>query len=944
MAKKKLKLKSMKEIKDSIKEEKGKKKRKSNKKRHIGQFVLMGFITLGIVFASVGIAFGLYIVFTAPEFKQEALYNKEATILRWKDGSIMARIGSENRELKNYEDFPQVLVDALVATEDARFFQHSGFDAARFTKASLGQLAGNSSAGGASTLSMQLAKNYFNGDEASGIEGIIRKFKDIYMAVFKIENSYTKEQIIEMYLNSWWFAGGGTNFGGIYGVEQASQYYFGKSVSDITLPESAVLVGMVNNPLVFNPFKHPDDSDERKNIVLSLMYRHGYITEQEMKDAQSIRVESLLTNKDDSASSFAYQHLIDYTKEEIYEKEGIDLYKNSGYDVTTSFDKGIQDIINNMQNGAAYQFRDDLMQVGTAVISVEDGSIVAMGAGRNYVAQGTNRANNLSTNNLKPYRRQPGSTIKPLIDYGPLIEYNNASTGHMFIDFKYGYDTGGIMNNWDNRNLGVMILKDALSQSRNTTALQAFHQVDKGQIKEFLNRLGIDEDNYGDDLFESYSIGGLPKGLSPIESAAAYSTFARKGYYIEPYSYKKITNTETEETIEYKYEMVRAMSEETAYLITDVLLQATRENVGGPINSSLRGTIASKSGTSNIDSASAKELGVSVYATPDHWVNTYNSDYAISMWMGYDILDKDHYFTTPTGSTPRGQISAYLANNILNSNKKFERPSGVVSVTIEKNILPPKRASEYTPDNMKLNALFKSGTEPGETSNRFQKLEAPTNGKATSKDKTITITWENAKTPKALDSNAARTELANYLKTYKKNYSRAYASFESEYLKLYDSYNTANLGTFGYHVYVKDKNGNLTSLGWTQKNSYTYTAPTGGEYEFVIKSSYSIFKNNQSNGITVKTKIESQEEFVVTPIDFCVSKGSVLNPKDGIKVTLNNKDITSSVTVIASSVDTETNGTKDITYTVTYNSETKKVKGKITVSDSCQKPPVTDEE
>lgn len=928
MTKKKLKLKSVKEIKESIKDEK-KTHKKPKKQKHIGQMILMFFITIGIVGASVIIAFSLYIVFTAPEFKQEVLYNKEASIIRWKDGSIMTRLGSENRVLKNYEDFPQVLVDALVATEDARFFQHSGVDAARFIKASIGQLLGNSSAGGASTLSMQLSKNYFNGSEDSGIEGIIRKFKDIYMSVFKIEKNYTKEQIIEMYLNSWWFAGGGTNFGGTYGVEQASQYYFGKSVSDLSLPEAALLVGMVNNAAYFHPYKNPELANERKNIVLQLMNRHGYITEQEMLDAQKIHVSSLVVKREESTSTYEYQVLVDYVTDEIKDKEGIDIYSSSGYDVTTTFDKGIQDVINAMQNGAAYDFPDELVQVASAVTSIEDGSIVAIGPGRHYVPQGDNRAK---------FRTQPGSTIKPIIDYGPLIEYNNASTGQMFIDFKYSYNAGSVINNWDNGYYGVMTLKDALSSSRNVTALQAFHQVDPANIKQFLNNLSIDESNYGESIFESFAVGGLPYGFSPLESSAAYAAFARKGYFIEPYSYMSITNTETEETTQYKYEMVKAMSEETAYMITDVLLQATRENVGGPINSNLRASIASKSGTSNMSTEDAARKGVSVYATPDHWVNTYNTKYAISMWLGYDKKDMDanHYFTTPTGSTPRGKISSYLANNILTDTTKFERPSTVTSVTIEKNTLPTKRAGEYTPDDMKISALFKAGAEPSETSSRFSKLEDSKEGNATVKNKTITLSWSPVATPKALDMNEVRTDFANYFKTFKTNYNKSYSMFEKEYMRIYEEYNTKTLGTFGYEVYLKDKKGNLTSLGWTQNNNYNYTATTGGDYEFIIKSSFSNFKTNQSNGITIKATVEGSEQLLTaTTKPYCVEVGKTINPFNGITVLYDGQDVTKKSTIISSDIDTTKPGEQNITYQITYQNETIKVNGKITIKDKC---------
>jgi len=942
MAKKKLKLKSIKKISESVKQEKSKQKKVEKKKKtkskierkKIGNTIGIIVITMGIAIASITIAFGLYIVFTVPEFTQEVLYSSESTNIYWKDGTLMAKYGQENRVNKTYEEFPQVLIDALVATEDSRFFQHSGVDAARFAKASLGQLLGHSDAGGASTLSMQLSKNFFTDDEAHGIEGIVRKFRDIYMAVFKIEKNYTKEQIIEMYLNSWWFAGGGTNIGGTYGVEQASQYYFGKSVSDLSLPEAAVLVGMVNNPAYYHPYKNPETTNERKNVVLSLMYRHGYITEEEMKDAQNIHVSSLVIKQSNTANP--YQVLIEYVTDEINDKEGLNTYKG-GYDIYTTFDKHIQDVINNMQNGAAGAWRDDKVQVASAVTSVIDGSIAGLGPGRNYVAQGDNRASDTSR-----FRNQPGSTAKPLVDYGPLIEFNNASSGQMFIDFKYTYNDGTILNNWDNGYSGIMTMKNALSSSRNVTALEAFHQVSTENIKTFLNNLGIDEENYGTDgIVQAMSVGGFKYGLTPLESSAAYAAFARKGYYIEPYSYTKIVNRETEETVEYKYEKKRAMSEETAYMITDILLQATSEGVGGSINYNLRGSIASKSGTTNVDSETASQKNISIYATPDHWVNTYNNEYVISMWYGYDRkdLDKDHYLTSSTGSSTRGKISAYLANNILTKNEKFTKPDSVVSVTIEKNTLPTKRASEYTPNDMKYSAYFKQGAEPSETSNRFSKLSDAKNGKSSVKDSQITLTWDEAETPNALDTSAVKKEFANYFSNYKKNYSYSYQLFENEYMRIYDSYTTSSIGTFGYQIYLKDSKGNLTSLGWTQKNTYTYNAPSSGDYTFVIKSAYSIFKSNQSNGIEIKASIKNSStepsDLKATATTICINKDETFDAKKAVTVTYEGKDVTNDATIISSKVDTSKTGEVKVTYSITYKEKQIQITGKVNISDQC---------
>ena len=244
-------------------------KKKKSKKKNI---ILIILTTLAIIFLSIFLIFVLYIVITAPKFDENALYNKEATIIYDAKGNELAKIGSEKRELVSYDELPQVLIDAIVATEDSRFFQHNGFDLARFLKASVGQLSGNSSAGGASTLTMQVVKNTFTSREASGIKGIIRKFTDIYMSIFKVEKNYTKEEIMEFYVNAPWL---GNN---TYGIEQACQMYFGKSVRDLNLAEASLMAGMFQAPSSYNPFNNPELAAKRRNTVLKLMVKHGYIT------------------------------------------------------------------------------------------------------------------------------------------------------------------------------------------------------------------------------------------------------------------------------------------------------------------------------------------------------------------------------------------------------------------------------------------------------------------------------------------------------------------------------------------------------------------------------------------------------------------------------------------------------------------------------------------
>lgn len=822
---KKLKLKKVSKIASETKEKiKNKPKKKRSK-----SWILSVLMIIGIAIASGVILFCAYIVISAPDFNTNALYSKEASVLYDRNGNEITRIGTENRVLVTYDDLPQVLIDALVATEDSRFFQHNGFDAARFLKASVKQALGNDDAGGASTLTMQVAKNTYSTKESHGLKGIIRKFTDIYMAIFKIEKSYTKEEVIEFYVNSQWLGNGNTNnYEDINGVEQASQAFFGKSVSDLSLPEASLLVGMFNNPSKFSPINYPENAKKRQKTVLNLMVRHGYISEEEANTAAEIPIESLLkaSSSEQKADDKGLQAFIDYVVDDVTKKTGDDP-RQVPMAIYTTLNRDIQDVLTKLENGELYKFTNDKIQNGVAITSTEDGSILALGPGRNYVYRSTNRALG---------RRQPGSTAKIIIDYGPLIEYNNASTVTQFIDEPYTYSSGASLKNYDGKYRGLLTMHDALIDSRNIPALQAFQQTTIEQKTEFAHSLGID---FGDALYESASIGGFD-GISPLEMSAAYAAFGRGGYYIEPYSFTKIVYLENEEEYNYKYTKNRVMSEETAYMITSIL----KDNKTSIRGINVSGTdVAVKTGTTTIDDAKAKALKVPTNTTPDHWVNVYSPDYSISLWIGYDNLKEGH-LNSNTGGQIRRAMMPKIANNVLKKNSKFKKPSSVVEATVELGTNPLKLASAYTPESLKVTGFFKQGTEPTTVSHRFDKLVSPSNGNALVNGASITLTWNGIATPEAIDKNALQTY-------FNENYSVAPEKYYNERI----AYNNNNIGTLGYQVYLQNTDGSLISLGYTNQTSYTYVASSSREYKFVIKSAYSIFKANMSDGLTITANL-----------------------------------------------------------------------------------------
>lgn len=901
------------QLSKKVKNEKVKSNSKKKKKRHI---ILIILTSIAIIFLSIFLIFMIYIVATAPKFDEDELYNKEATIIYDASGQEIAKIGSEKRELVTYDELPQVLIDAIVATEDSRFFQHNGFDLARFTRASIGQLSGNSSAGGASTLTMQVVKNTFTSTESHGIQGIIRKFTDIYMSVFKVEKNYTKEEIIEFYVNAPWL---GSN---TYGVEQACQLYFGKSVKDLNLAEASLIAGLFQAPSTYNPINNPDAAAKRRSTVLKLMVRHGYITQEQADIANSISIQSMLAVQS-SESSNPYQGFIDTVIEDVIEKTGDDPY-NVPMLIYSTMERENQDVINNLYAGEYYKWKNDVIQAGIAVTSVKDGSIVAVGAGRNRVGE---RQYNYAT----MAKRQPGSTAKPFFAYGPYLEYNNGNTGSVFFDEPMTYSDGTPLKNSDGSYMGIMTMKEALFRSRNIPAVQAFQQVDKEKIAEFVHNVNID---YGENLYESASIGGFD-GMTPLNMSAAYATFARGGYYIEPYAFTKIVYRQDESTYETKVTKTKAMSEETAYMMNYMLSYAGANGAAGKMSVS-GSDIAAKTGTSTIDANARKNYGIPDSASGDNWVEVYSPDYSISLWYGYKELS-DGYTTAIEGANDRIKISVPIANRIFKTNSKFTMPDSLVQSDYELGTNPAEKPSSYTPSSLISNEYFRKDNAPTETSSRFTALNDPTNGNASVSGNSINLTWTGIETPNALNSS--------YLEDY---YKKSFGNYYERYLTYFKNYNANLLGNVGYEVFLKDSSGNLNSVGFTENTSFTYTMTGQTSYAFVIKSTFSNYRANMSSGITINVNGTpgTSDNKSDGDISINVKGDACLVKEDGKtwtaendKVTINGETISSSNITYSyssgSSIPLDIEGDYTITYKISYNGESYTTRRNVSVKEIC---------
>ncbi len=769
------------------------------KQRKIANGILIFFLIILILGTlSVG-AFFAYIVIDAPSFDVNKLENKESSILYDIEGNEIVRLGTDLRENIEYKDLPEVLVDALVATEDSRFFQHNGFDAPRFLVASFGQVLGKKDAGGGSTLSMQVIKNSLTSRTDSGIEGIIRKFTDIYLAVFKLEKNFTKEEIIEFYINNHCLGNHAC------GVEQASQTYFGKSVNQINLSEAAMLVGMFQAPSYNNPYLYPNRTAARQKQVLNLMVRHGYITREEADMAGSIPISDLIKGKDES--NYEFQGYIDTVLTELSSEYKVDPYTTPML-IYTNMDRAKQKGLDDIFNGVTYKWTKEDVQGGVAVVDVKTGKLVAVGAGRN-------KSSSRSYNYATQITRQIGSTAKPIFDYAPGIEYLDWSTYQIFVDEEHAYTSGQAINNSDGKFMGPITMRTSLSLSRNIPALKAFQEVTKSvgssKIIDFATKLGLYPEVENGYLHEAHSLGSFTtkKGTNPLQMASAYAAFANGGYYRKATTINKIVFRDNGDVTTPNIEKVQVMSDATAFMITDMLKTSVESGLASGVK--INGVnLAAKTGTTNFDQATMKKYNMKDSPANDAWVVGYDPEYSVSLWYGFDTVDENHYNTSTQAVTQRTKLYKAVGNVVFKKNNQdFQVPSSVTKVGIEIGTNPPLLASDSTPEEQITYEYFKAGTEPTESSTAYQKLPGVTNLKVTydEANEKVKITWNGHSAP---DANP-------------------------EY------------GDFGYNVYYEN-----VLLGFTKENHLEISANSNIAGTYKVVTTFEKFTANQSDPVTYK--------------------------------------------------------------------------------------------
>ncbi|MBU8879061.1 PBP1A family penicillin-binding protein [Bacillus sp. FJAT-29790] len=675
------------------------------KKQSKGIFkrIFLLLIALGIAGMLIGAGTFAFMVKDAPVLDEKLLKDPIPSKIVDKDKNLITEVGSEHREYVDYEHIPKLVENAFLATEDVRFYKHNGMDLIRLGGAVIANVTRGYGSEGASTITQQVVKNSFLNNEKT----ISRKAQEAWLS-FQLERKYTKQEIFEMYVNKIWMSERS------HGVLTASHIYFGKDLDQLTLSEAALLAGMPQSPENYNPFKHPDRAEKRRNIVLSLMNQHGFISKEEMEAAKAIPVESSLVKEEDrKRNDSPYDSFVDVVINEV-EKKYPDLNISSdGLTIYTTLDSKAQDYVEHMLNSNdIVQFPDDEFQAGITLLDTKTGEIRAIGGGRNLkVKRGFNYATDT--------RRQAGSTFKPIFDYGPAIEYLKWGTYYTLDDKPYTYSNGTKINNWDRKHMGPMSMREALARSRNIPALQALQQVGLDHAMEFANNLGFNMEN----AVEAYSIGA--NEVSPMQMAGAYSAFGNNGFYTEPHSITEIEMRDGTK-INVTPESKPVMKDYTAFMISDMLKSVVKDSYGTGKLANVPGLpVAGKTGTTNYSAKEIQEWGIPNGGLPDAWFTGYTTNYTASVWTGYK--EKKNYIAA--GKDQR--LAQLLFKNLMEhvsqgmNTPDFSVPKTVEKVAIERGSIPAKLASEFTPRDQIIYEYAIKGNAPKEVSEKFNKLAAP---------------------------------------------------------------------------------------------------------------------------------------------------------------------------------------------------------------------------
>lgn len=590
-------------------------KKSGSKWKRILKYTFWTIVILIVVGGFVGAGLFAYYASSAPKVTNSALVGTSQTKFLDKDGDVFYSTGSK-RETAKQNEIPKKMRMAVVSIEDRRFYKHHGVDPRRILGAAFANVTGSSlGLQGGSTLTQQLIKLTVFSTNSSD-QTFKRKAQEAWLAT-KLEKQYSKNQILTLYMNKVYMGNG------VYGMKTAAEYYFNKDISELTVPQMALLAGLPQSPSGYDPYSNPKGATSRRNDVLKAMANNDVISQSDATKYSQTSIKTGLTSDHDTVDSESEDAKVDDAYITSVRNKltslGYDLNKD-GLVVQTNLDSDVQQRAYDVANTDDYvAWKDDLMQVGLTVTNPNNGQVMAQIGGRKQNGlQGSNRATNTN--------RSSGSTAKPLVDYGPAVENLSWSTNHSVDDSAYTYPgTNTQVYDADRSYLGKITMRKALAQSRNIPAIKTLQEVGYDNSSAFLKKLGIPINS--DKLVASSAIG---IDVSSEQEAAAFSAFGNGGEYYKPQYISKITD-QSGAVKEFKNSSSTAMKSSTAFMLTNMMKSVITDSYAKIINTS--------------DYAQAGKTGVTAYddslnmpdkSASDAWFTGFTKTAAISVWTGYD--------------------------------------------------------------------------------------------------------------------------------------------------------------------------------------------------------------------------------------------------------------------------------------------------------------------
>ncbi|GAB4073922.1 transglycosylase domain-containing protein [Barrientosiimonas marina] len=574
---------------------------------------------------------------------EDALTLDATTTIKTSDGELIGKLYDENREPVTLDDIPQNVQNAFIAIEDRRFYDHGAIDFKATVRAVVRDIIAMDKVEGGSTITQQLARNLFLSNDKTWM----RKIKELMTAIY-LERHLSKEKILQLYLNKVYFGSG------VYGIEAAAWKYYDKSADELSLAEGAQLAGLVKAPNGYSPIRHPHKAKKRRNVVLQAMEETGAISENKLDKTQAKGTELAIQNYEPKPWTASFIDLVLQKANERYDLSRDEL-RRGGYQIVTTLDPDIQQIVyNKFQNDDYFAGNTGGAEGAFVMLERDTGHITAAVGGRDYKLGGLNRVT---------VKRQPGSAMKPLAVYGPAMMEETYQPYSLIPDRKGDID-GYTVTNYDDQYAGYVSLYDALVESKNVPTVWLLNDIGIPYAKDYLDKLGMPIKDKG----LAIGLGGLSKGVTPLQVASGYRAFANDGATGDSVAIEKMKDREGTVLQAAETHDENVFSPQVAWDITSILSTVVTDGTGSA--GRYPKALAGKTGTTQHPHVNG--------ADKDAWFAGFTPEYVSAAWMGYDTSDAEHYLTA--GSEMPTKLTKAILSQIDKRDTlagSFEKPANV---------------------------------------------------------------------------------------------------------------------------------------------------------------------------------------------------------------------------------------------------------------------------